>query len=194
MDDVLVVWTTPEYIDVFPEALTLEQFGLVLKKDQPSNTLIHFLDLNIKIHEQIISTTVYRKPSYEAILIPNWSNDPIAYKKTAFHTFYKRALTYCSNDDNLSDELAYIQKIGLQHGFSRSFLKGILNNVKSKLNVPVPALPSQPQDVPGTFAPVPYSLKNLQVVKSAARRSNRKLATHRGPTLFNLIRNEKDQT
>lgn len=185
MDDVLVVWTTPEYIDVFPEALTLKQFGLVLKKDQQSNTLIHFLDLNIKIHEQTISTTVYRKPSYEAILIPNWSNDPIAYKKTAFHTFYKRALTYCSNDDNLSDNLHTYKK--LDSNMASLDLKGILNNVKSKLNVPVPALPSQPQDVPGTFAPVPYSLKNLQVVKSAARRSNRKLATHRGPTLFNLI-------
>lgn len=42
------------------------------------------------------------------------------------------------------------------------------------------------------FLIVPYHMKNLNVTKKIARKSNRKLATRRNVTLFNALHNDKD--
>lgn len=92
----------------------------------------------------------------------------------------------------MNRELLYIANIGRQHGYSKSFLWKILNNVKLKLS-PLQNPPNQaPRNNRDNFLSVPYNLKNLQVVKSIAKKTKKDLATRRAPTQFNLIRNEKD--
>lgn len=78
-------------IEEFVNALSMEQYGLYLKKDQHSREEVHFLDLQINIDLENVTITVYRKPTYVPVVIPNWSKDPIGYKKSAFRSFYRRA-------------------------------------------------------------------------------------------------------
>lgn len=101
IDDLLIVWKDLDRVDEFAEVLTMEQYSLKLKKDQESTTGIHFLDLQIEVDKRKFKTKVYRKPTYKLILIPNWSNDPMNYKKAVFQNYYKRSLTYCSEKKDL---------------------------------------------------------------------------------------------
>lgn len=74
------------------EEFTLEQYGLSLKSDQKSKKGIHYLDINIQVEEETIRTTVFRKPTDTPVIIPNWSRDPVNYKKAAFRSMFKRAV------------------------------------------------------------------------------------------------------
>lgn len=42
------------------------------------------------------------------------------------------------------------------------------------------------------YITVPYSFKRYNVVDKIARKENKKLMFQRGPTIFNILRNEKD--
>lgn len=70
------------------------------------------------------------KPIYQPLLIPNWSNNPVSYKMAAFRSFYKRVLTYCWEEEDLTQELAYVEKVGMQHEYSKTFFRQIWNKVK----------------------------------------------------------------
>lgn len=75
--------------------------------------LIHFLDFQLQVTAAEVRINIYRKPTYQPVIILNWSNDPISYKKAAFRSFFRKALNYCTHEEDLSREIEYILKIGL---------------------------------------------------------------------------------
>lgn len=133
VDDVLTVWTNEESIGHCEEAFTLEVYGFKLRKEQLSAHEVHYLDIEIKVNNGILKMAVYRKPSYEPVLIPNLSQDPVRYKKTSFNYFFRRAILYNTDVERLNTEIDYIVRIGEQHGYSRLFVLGIYRNVKKCL-------------------------------------------------------------
>lgn len=186
VDDILVVWKHPDKIDDFADALTMQQYRLSLLKDQHSMLGVHFLDIYIQAAHGTIKTKVYRKSSNKSVLIPNWSNDPISYKKSAFRSLYRRAIMYCSENNDLRQELSYLDDIGRQHGYTILFLRRILSEVRNECST------RSTEANPSNYLPILYHLKNLRVVKTITKKRNKKLAAHRDPTLFNLLRNDKD--
>lgn len=134
-----------------------------------------------------IMTDVYRKQTYRAVLILEWLNDPVGYKKGAFQSFYKRALTYCSEKEDLVKELKYIMGVGKLHGYSRSFLMKVFRGVKKR-----PRKEGETSRESYDFLPVPYHLKDLKMVQRMAKRGKKQLVPRRNPTLFSVLCNEKD--
>lgn len=132
VDNKLTVWKNPTEINNLAKAFNLEEYGITLKKDQKCNSKLHYLDLDIAVQDSKLKTNIYRKPMYQPVLMPNWSHDPVNYKKSAFKSFYKRASAHCEDKKFLDQELAYIEKIGLQHGYTinRSFLRQIWKEVR----------------------------------------------------------------
>lgn len=169
VDDVLVIWKDKEKVEELAEEFTLMQYGLKLKRDQLSNMEIHYLDLQLHLQEGGIKMRIYRKPTYRPILITNWSNDLINYKKAAFWSLYKRVLSYCSSKEDLNKELKYILEIGLKHGYRKTFLTKVLNEVKKKMSNG--GRSTEKSGGNGhSFIPVPYHLKNLGIMKKLEKR------------------------
>lgn len=190
MDDVLVIWKEGSKIDEFAKKFTLMQFGLTLKKDQVSILELHYLDLYLQADGPNIRTSVYRKLTFKPILIPNWSKDPINYKKVAFRSLYRKVLNYCGEWEDLRKELNYIRVVGIQHRYSKTFLWQIFKQVKRSMTTDINMIEANRDN--REFLPVPYHLKDLSVVKKVAKNKNRRIASERSTTVFNALRNEKD--
>lgn len=131
------------------------------------------------------------EPTYRLVLILNWSNDPVGYKKAAFQSFYKRALIYCSTEEGLNKELEYILEVGKQHGYRKVFLTKIFKQVKKKMCERGEGA-MEPRDKELNYILMPYHLRNLKVMKRIAKRKCVRLAPRRNLTLFDILRNEKD--
>lgn len=148
--------------------------------DQKSAEEIHYLDIMISKRYGSCKTGVYRKPSYKMVLIPNWSNDPLRYKKAAFRSLFRRALEYCSDID-LNKELQGILEIGFKHGYRKSFFNG---NSRRKI------LRSNTETVRNNFSeerkylPVPSNLRNTSVIGGVAGGDGRCIVSGGPPTIF----------
>lgn len=125
--------------------------------------------------------------------IPSLSRDPAGYKKAAFWSLFTRALTYCTEKEDLKKELDYIKTVGLQHGYSRTFLTKVLNQVKSKITKSANRAGDNPDNIQQHYTSIPYHLKNVNIVKKTIKNKNKCIATKRNPTVFNILRNEKDR-
>lgn len=116
------------------QSFTIEAYGLVLKKEQQDKNIINFLDIQIVIEASNVTTSVYHKPAYEPVIIPSWSKDPIVYKKATFRFFCRRAIIYCSKQEDRMRERNYIIRIGRDHGYKKQFILSIYREVNWKLN------------------------------------------------------------
>lgn len=112
------MWTGEESMEKFEQAFKLAEYGLNLKKEQLDICKVHFLDIEIELNKGNLKTAVYRKPTYEPVIIPSWSWDPIRYKRSAFNYFFRRAILYTTDDEKLREEINYIISMGEKHGYS----------------------------------------------------------------------------
>lgn len=95
-----------------------------------------YLDIRITAKDGDLRTSVYRKPTYELVLIPKWSRDPIVYKKKAvFRYFFRRAVLYITDEEELKKEINYIVEVGRQQGCSKSFVSSIYNRMRKNLTL-----------------------------------------------------------
>lgn len=161
----LTIWTSKERINQLTKELSVEVYGLVLKLEQIDNKEINFLDIKIRAENRKLITSVYRKPTYEPILIPNWSKDPIQYKKAAFRFIFRRAILYNTKDEDARKEAEYINRMGIEHGYGRPFMKTILESVKRSLLKNANANTETQKEIEDrnetrSFAPIPSSLRN----------------------------------
>lgn len=70
-------------------------------------------------------------------------------------------------------------------------MRQILWKVKKKLTAVNNEIRAQGSDSKDVVL-VPYHLKNINVVKKVAKDMNKRIATERGTTIFNAVRNDKD--
>lgn len=134
VDDVLTQWTEGADVDKLAKSYNMETYGLVLKKEQQDKNEISYLDIQLVIERSEVITTVYRKPAYETVIIPSWSKDPMVYKKAAFRFFFRRAIMYCSNQEDRVKEVNYIVKIGKDHGYKKQFILSIYREVNQRIS------------------------------------------------------------
>lgn len=146
-----------------------------MKLEQKDENVINYLDIKIVVEEGNILTSVYRKPSYKPVLIPNWSDDPISYKKAMFRSFFRRAILYDKREEDLKDEIDYIViKIEEEHGYKKSFIISIFNSVKRSMaikNKDGNIINTQrPTDNSEGYLPVPHSLKKYNFVRRLVKK------------------------
>lgn len=67
---------------------------------------------------------------------------------------------YCSAKEDLDKERKYILEIDMQHGYKKLFLMHVYRHVKRSMKKE-----RRPGEERHNFVPVPYYLKNLNVVK-----------------------------
>ena len=97
---------------------------------------IAFLDVLIKREESgTIQTTVYRKPTNNSIYI-NWeSYAPKQWKVGTLFGIIRRAYEICSAEEELSKELAHIEKVfTITNGYPRSLVISALRKVKQQVD------------------------------------------------------------
>ncbi|XP_023212323.1 uncharacterized protein LOC111615156 [Centruroides sculpturatus] len=74
-----------------------------------------------------ISTKVYRKATYNLLLIPWTSHNLASYKIAAFWELIERAYTHCNKPQDRIKELDHIKELARQCGISQNMIKAIIN-------------------------------------------------------------------
>lgn len=119
---------------------TLNSFDNAIKFtfECEKNEHISFLDVNIYRKENKLETSVYRKSTNTDLYI-NWnSHAPIQWKKSTLRGLVKRAITICSSESILDDELKYLETIFInKNQYPKNFVTSIINDEIQKSKLPV---------------------------------------------------------
>ncbi|XP_067129075.1 uncharacterized protein [Centruroides vittatus] len=185
VDDVFILWKNNSSALQFLQEINKNPYGLTLALDQESASNVNFLDLSITCKEGQIWTDVYRKPSYQPIIIPKNSFDPMNFKYAAFHAWIKRAHTHCTSVIDTYKELDYIRTTALQHGYRSKEIDGLIDKFRKAKNRQLPPM-NQGRKVILNYFPFLHTM-----IKKVARNNNMKVLYRRNPTVYRLLRNDK---
>ncbi|XP_067139892.1 uncharacterized protein [Centruroides vittatus] len=188
VDDVLIIWNNDAMIQRFLDQMNSNQHGLKLNLEQISSKQLHFLDVGIEFRNGTLYTKVYIKPTHDPMYIPANSNDPTVYKLSAFRALIRRAFLYCSNIMDTMDELGRIKMVAKELGFeTRSIERLITAYVKPKSNS------KKKPEAGGNFTKFTYNKCLFPIMKQISRHKNASILCKRAPTVYRLIRNDKER-
>ncbi|BHF63431.1 hypothetical protein SprV_0200642300 [Sparganum proliferum] len=123
VDDTFVIVKTCE-VEQFHQSLNGAFPALQLTREEAKGSTLPFLDVSIqRLSDGGIATSVHRKSSDAEIILSYQSNHPAAHKRSCVRTLFHRAYRYCSSDDLLKKELAYLYRFFRLNGYPMSFVK-----------------------------------------------------------------------
>ncbi|BHF71067.1 hypothetical protein SprV_0401412100 [Sparganum proliferum] len=154
----LVLQQLEEEVIVFP--------AIQFTRKEATGGILPFLDVSIRtLSDGGLATSVYRKDSSADVILNYESNHPAVHKRSCVRTLFHRAYRYCSADDLLKKELAFLYRLFRLNGYPVSCVKNCLRQQR------------QPQEVSSNEGPEQrkfYSLPYMQGISEAiARRLNR---------------------
>ncbi|BHF79348.1 hypothetical protein SprV_0702246800 [Sparganum proliferum] len=165
VDDTFVIIKTCE-IEQFHLSLNSVFPAIQFTREEATGGILQFLDVSIRtLSDGGLATSVYRKDSSADVMLNYESNHPAAHKRSCVRTLFHRAYCYCSTDDLLKKELAFLYRLFRLNGYPVSFVKNCLRQQR------------QPQDISSNEGPEQrkfYSLPYMQGISEAiARQLNR---------------------
>ncbi|XP_067124827.1 uncharacterized protein [Centruroides vittatus] len=186
VDDVLVIWRNHARIQQFLSAMNSNDHGLKLSLEQVSSDELHFLDISIAFRNGSIDTKVYIKPTHDPLYIPSTSNDPITYKLSAFRALIRRAFQYCSNILDTMRELDRIRQVAKVLGFGPRTVERLIAAYRN------PKVNKKKRDLTNGITKFTYNKRLSSVMEGIAGRMNSTIVYKRAPSIYRLLRNDKD--
>ncbi|BHF74683.1 hypothetical protein SprV_0501777000 [Sparganum proliferum] len=161
VDDTFVIMKTCK-IEQFHLSLNSVFPAIQFTREEATGGILPFLDVSIRtLSDGGLATSVYRKDSSADVILNYESNHPAAHKRSCVRTLFHRAYRYCSADDLLKKELAFLYRLFRLNGYPVSFVKNCLRQQR------------QPQDVSSNEGPEQrkfYSLPYMQGISEAITR------------------------
>ena len=117
IDDTFSTWDSEELFDEFFEFLNTLHQGIKWTCEKEKEGKLAIFDIQIMREGNKLKTTVYRKASSSDRYIHYTSWQAWGEKACAIRTLKNRAILYCSDEELLADELAYLLHIFIQNGY-----------------------------------------------------------------------------
>ncbi|BHF61557.1 hypothetical protein SprV_0100453200 [Sparganum proliferum] len=93
-------------------------------REEATGGILPFLDVSIQtLSDDGLAMSVYRKDSSADVILNYESNLPAAHKWGCVRTLFHRAYRYCSSDDQLEKELAFLYRLFRLNGYPANFEK-----------------------------------------------------------------------
>ncbi|BHF63015.1 hypothetical protein SprV_0200600400 [Sparganum proliferum] len=128
VDDTFVIMKTCE-IEQLHLSLNSVFPAIQFTCEEATGGILPFLDVSIQtLSDGRLSTSVYRKDSSADVILNYESNHPAAHKRSCVRTLFHRAYRYCSSDDLLKKELAFLYRLFRLNGYPVSFVKNCLRH------------------------------------------------------------------
>ena len=116
MDDIFALFHSRDEIDKFLVTLNRMHSSLVFTKEDETNGVLAFLDVNIERSGSSFVTSVYRKPTFKGDYVPWNSFCPKGRKRNLISCLVHRAIKICS-PCKFDDEIEFIVKMFLDLGY-----------------------------------------------------------------------------
>ena len=102
---------------------------------EEANT-ISFLDTSVTHNENIIHTSVFRKPTFTGLMLNYNSNAPVTWKKALITCLISRAYDLCSSWSSFHKEISFLRNLFLKNDFPSSLFESRLGSfLSSKMSV-----------------------------------------------------------
>ena len=129
VDDTLVAFENKNDAITFLGYLNSLHSNLKFTMEEDTDDSIPFLDLliirDIK-HDNIIETTVYRKPTHSGVFTNYISFIPHYFKAALVKTLVTRAYRLCSNWHLFHSEIRKIKALLMNNGYNKTFVENII--------------------------------------------------------------------
>ena len=126
VDDTFLIFNSPTHINLFLDYLNSRHPNIEFTCDNENDSMIPFLDMNIKRKDKKFSTSIYRKPTFTGLLSKFTSFTPILYKKNLVSTLTFRAFALCSNYFNIDKDIQFIKVLLQKMAIPSHLLKSTL--------------------------------------------------------------------
>ena len=129
--------------------------------ERESNGCIPFLDVSVKKSGNLLTFQVYRKPTHTGRYLNFLSDHPTSHKSSVVSALFRRAITVCSTDKALKEEVDIIKRDLRKNAYPTRFV----NNIYKKLRNPSAAEKAHPS----SRMCVPYLRGTSEVLTRALR-------------------------
>ncbi|BHF72902.1 hypothetical protein SprV_0401597300 [Sparganum proliferum] len=165
VDDTFVIMRTCE-VEQLHLSLNSVFSAIRFTREEATGGILPFLDVSIQtISDGGLATNIYQKDSSADVILNYESNHRAAHKRSCVRILFHWAYLYCSSDDLLKKELAFLYRLFRLNGYPVSFVKNCLRHQR------------QPQGIGSNKGPKLrkfYSLPYMQGISEAiARQQNR---------------------
>ena len=132
IDDTLSGWESEEVFDEFFEFLNTLHPGIQWTCEKEKEGKLAIFDIQISREGNKLRTTVYRKASSSDRYIHYTSWQSWREKACAIRTLKNRATLYCSDEELLAEELAYLLDVFIQNGYPAQVVYRMLYEENNK--------------------------------------------------------------
>ncbi|KAG0418165.1 hypothetical protein HPB47_005082, partial [Ixodes persulcatus] len=165
-----VVWhgfVTPREVDrrFVNELLSRTTVALPLSAtvERETDGVLPFLDVSVKRASDALNFAVYRKPTHTGRYLDFESYHPTSHKASVVSALFRRALSVCSTEEALREEVKKVKADLVNNGYPKRFINDIYK---------------RPRRPPGTPASRPSNRICLPYVKNVSETVGRVLRKH----------------
>ena len=141
VDDTFAVFDCEADCDAFERKLNTLHDALTFTSEKECENRLPFLDVLVSKNDEIISTEVYRKPSFTGLSMKWDSFCPNSMKIKLIATLVHRAIKICSVN-KIDNELATLQRLFVENGFPVGIVQ---STIRRKLDRTKQAVDSDPE-------------------------------------------------
>ena len=120
VDDSIAIFESDE-IDNFHDFLNSWHPNLKFTVER-GNKILPFLDININIEDNVLNTTVYRKPTFTRLMLNAKALCPIVWKDGLINTLLHRAFIVCNTWKAFHDEVIKLNKLFRENGYTDTYI------------------------------------------------------------------------
>ena len=148
VDDSFLIFKSRDQIEKFLNYLNNKHSNIKFTSDIEENNALPFLETIFKHENNVISTSMYRKPTFTGLYSKYSSFTPIIYKKNLVSTLCFRAFKICSDYFALDTELNFIKTTLKLNGYPMNFIESNIKRTLDRLYVPFGSNLNLNYDVP----------------------------------------------
>ena len=136
VDDCFLIFNSESHVELFLQFLNKQHKSIQFTVEKEVDNILPFLDLKIERKESVLSTSIYRKPTFTGLLSKFDSFAPLKYKENLIATLVHRGYRLCSSFLAFDGESNFLKSILTKNGYPLHLIETQIRKVLNKLYVP----------------------------------------------------------
>lgn len=155
VDDCFSIFDDEESANLFLDTLNTLHPSIKFTVEAGNKSLA-FLDINISIDGQTLSTSVYRKPTHTGVFLNYHALVPMSWKKGLIMCLLHRAKAICSSHSLLSSEINNLKEMFMKNCYPANFFDRVVEKFMTSHRSSVSSSTTDSEDVPFVVLTVPF--------------------------------------
>ena len=122
VDDIFVLFESETQVESFKNSMNTCHPKMKFTVEKEQNNCFNFLDVKVISEDNVVTSSVYHKSSFNGVYTPFDSYMPMSYKFNLVSIIIFRSFTICSDMTKFHQEIYKIKDIFIKNGYSERLL------------------------------------------------------------------------